>query len=279
ELPVADRRLVGALLLERVLDLEQVGEVGAGLDADRHVDRVVLVVQDGQLFGEAFADRPLADLGYLRVHIDGSRSGNEEEPRLEVLQVVRRERVQALAVDGQHPLREEACVVGEQSRRVGERGFDVASVVADDEGVAVEDLDETVAHRRFFLGGLGNRRCSLTRSLESPAMTLSPRTAAANAFASPVAIRSKRSAGALTVQSPALRRCETSTSPLSIATSHRSTLPFFTRSNRTVPVVVSSIGSCPRLPRASKNSVVAAPIFHASSLGDRPPSRASRIRR
>ncbi len=47
------------LLGERVLDLEEVGEVAAGLDPDGQVDRLVLVVQDRQLLVEPVA-RPRA---------------------------------------------------------------------------------------------------------------------------------------------------------------------------------------------------------------------------
>ena len=56
EPPVLDPRRVRALLLQRVLDLEQVGEVAAGLEPDGEVDRLVVVVQDRQLLVEAVAD-------------------------------------------------------------------------------------------------------------------------------------------------------------------------------------------------------------------------------
>src|SRR5262249_25099950 len=53
---VLDPGRVLSLLLERVLDLEEVGEVAAGLDADGQVDRLLVVVQDRQLLGETSAD-------------------------------------------------------------------------------------------------------------------------------------------------------------------------------------------------------------------------------
>ena len=92
----------------------------------------------------------LADHRELRVDVDGARSRDEEEARLEVLQVVGREGVQPLAVDREHPLREEAGVEREEPGRVDGRGVDVAVPVADDERVPLEDLDELAAHRIFL---------------------------------------------------------------------------------------------------------------------------------
>ena len=46
----------------------------------------------------------------FEVDVDGARAWDEEETRLEVLQVVDRERIEALAVHGQDPCREEAVV-------------------------------------------------------------------------------------------------------------------------------------------------------------------------
>ena len=57
---VLDPRGVAPDLLERVLDLEQVGEVAGGVDPDRELDRLVLVVEDRQLLVEPVADRALA---------------------------------------------------------------------------------------------------------------------------------------------------------------------------------------------------------------------------
>ena len=141
ELAALDRARVRPDLLEGVLDLEQVGEVAIGVDADREVDGLVGVVEDRQLFVEAIADGALADDRLLRVDVHGARPGNEEEARLEVLEVIRRQRVESLAVDRQDPGREEPRVEREQAGRVGRGRFDVAAYVAHDEGVAVEDAD------------------------------------------------------------------------------------------------------------------------------------------
>ena len=86
---------VRALLLERVLDLEEVGEVAAGVEAHVEVHGLVRVVQDRQLLVEARRHRALPDHRELRVDVDGSGPGDEEEARLEVLEVVDRERVRA----------------------------------------------------------------------------------------------------------------------------------------------------------------------------------------
>ena len=91
------------------------------------VDRLLVVVEDRQLLVEAVADRALADHRQLRVDVDRAGPGNEEEARLEVLQIVDGERVEPLAVHGQHPFREEARVEREEAGRVGERRLDVAA--------------------------------------------------------------------------------------------------------------------------------------------------------
>ena len=104
-------------LVERVLDLEQVGEVRAGLDPHGQVDRLVVVVEHGELLVEAVADRALPDHRQLGVDVDGAGAGDQEEPGLEVLQVVDGQRVEPLAVDGEHPLRQEPGV--ERTARSG----------------------------------------------------------------------------------------------------------------------------------------------------------------
>ena len=91
------------------------------------VDRLVVVVEDRQLLVEAAADGALADHRELGVDVDGAGAGHQEEAGLEVLQVVDRQGVEPLAVDREHPLREEARVEGEQAGRVGHRRFDVAA--------------------------------------------------------------------------------------------------------------------------------------------------------
>ena len=87
---------------------------------------------------------------------------------------------------GQHPLREEARVEREQTGRVGRRGLDVASPVADDEGVPVEDLDQLVAHVLRLRGSARPREEPLERHHEAEvALRLStPRSMAAIAFTS-----------------------------------------------------------------------------------------------
>ena len=90
ELAVLDPRVVGPVLLERVLDLEQVGEVAGCLDADLEVDGLALVVEDRELLVEAVAHGPLADDRQLGVDVDRARPGHQEEARLEVLEVVDR---------------------------------------------------------------------------------------------------------------------------------------------------------------------------------------------
>ncbi len=120
QLSVLDPTAVLALLLERILDLEQVGEVGRRLDPHSQVDRRVVMVQDRQLFTETTADPPPSDHRQLRVDVDRSGSRDEEEARLEVIEIVDGERIQPLTVHGQHPLGEEARVEGEEARRIGQ---------------------------------------------------------------------------------------------------------------------------------------------------------------
>ena len=91
-------------------------------------------------------DGPLPDHRQLRVDVDGARPRHEEEAGLEVLQVVDRERVEALSVHREHPAGEEARVVREEPGRVRQRRLDVSARVAHDERVAVEDLHEPVVH-------------------------------------------------------------------------------------------------------------------------------------
>ncbi len=155
--PVLDPRVVAPFLLKRILDLEQVGEIAGCVDPDLEVDRLRVVIQDRQFLVEAVADGAPPDHGQLGIDVDRPRARNEEEARLEVLQVVDRERIEPLAVHCQDPRREEAVVEREETGRVGERCLDVAARVADDEGVAVENLDEVVVHG-VLLGGAGKRR-------------------------------------------------------------------------------------------------------------------------
>ena len=114
------RDVVLSLLFERVLDLEEVGEVAAGLDTDGEVDRLVVVVEDRDRFMEAVADRTLADHRELRVDVDRPRAGHEEEARLEVLQVVDGERVE--------PLRRSRSAPSVERKRVSNENRPVGSV-------------------------------------------------------------------------------------------------------------------------------------------------------
>ena len=148
EAPTLDPSGVLALLLESILDLEQVGEVTSRLDPNRQIHWLVVVIQDRQLLVESMGDSPATDHRELRVDVDRSGSRNEEEAGFEVLQVVRGECVQPIAVHGEDPLREEARIEREEAGRVGERRLDVSIVVADDERVPVEDLDQLAAHAR-----------------------------------------------------------------------------------------------------------------------------------
>ena len=140
----ASRRL--SLLPQGVLHLEEVGEVTPCVDANRELDRRVVVIHHRELFVEAGADRAVPDHRQLRVDVNRAGPGHEEELALEVLDVVDRQGVEAIAVDAQYPLRQEARVEREEARRIRQRGFDVAALVAHDEGVAVEDLHQVIGH-------------------------------------------------------------------------------------------------------------------------------------
>src|SRR5262245_31906655 len=245
---------VAALLLEGVLDLEQVGEVAGGLDPHAQPNRLVAVVEDRQRLAKTGGNRPLPDHRELRVDVDRPYPWDEEEARLEVLQVVDRERVQPFAVDGQDPLREEARVIREQARGVGQRRLDVAAVVADDERVAVEHLDELVAHRRrhSFSAGLGagrldavpgSRRWKRTSSLGSPSIVTAPRSTAANAFTFPFVRPSNSFRSARRTQSAGPLPRETATSPLSTVTRQRSVRLPPTSSRSIVPLACFSTGT------------------------------------
>ena len=67
---------------------------------------------------------------------------DEEEPGLEILDVVGGERAEPLTVDAQRPFRQEPGIEREEPGRDGRRRVDVAVVLADHESVAVEKPDE-----------------------------------------------------------------------------------------------------------------------------------------
>ena len=100
---VLDTGVRSARLVQGVLDLEQVGEVGRRLDPDRYVHGLGKVIEDRQLFVESISNRSLANDGELRVDVGGSGAGNKEEPGFEVLEIVGRERIEPLVVDRQDP--------------------------------------------------------------------------------------------------------------------------------------------------------------------------------
>ena len=91
------------------------------------------------------ADRARADHRELGVDVHRAGAGHEEEPRLEVLEIVGRERVQALAVDGQHPLRQKPRVEREEAGGVGRGGLDITAAITHHERVSVQNRDQ-IAH-------------------------------------------------------------------------------------------------------------------------------------
>src|SRR5207342_3895218 len=70
----------------------------------------------------------------------------KEEPGLEVLEIVDRQRVQLLPVDGQDPPRKEPGVEREETCRFGRGRLHVTSFVADDECISIEDPDRLLRH-------------------------------------------------------------------------------------------------------------------------------------
>ena len=202
---------------------------------------------------EPVADRAPADHRQLRVDVHRARTRYEEEARLEVLQVVDRERIQPLAVHGQDPSGEEAGVEREQAGRIGERRLDVAARVADHERVAVEDRDEIVAHAPFL-------RRSWKRTLEreqQPAIALE-RDRSAEERRHRVLLTARDAVeerlGRRARRSRPWRSCaRRATSPFVIVISQRTgRAPPLLRSKRIVPVIFSSAGSCPRAARARR---------------------------
>ena len=141
-----DAREALALLLQGVLDLEQVGEVGIGVEAEFELDRLGVVIQDSDVLVEAVADRAVAMDGHRWVLVDRSRRRDEEMFRREVLRLVSREHLERRAVRRQMPEREEASVAVEEAVRLVGRCVDVAAQVADEEGRAVEDADRVLCH-------------------------------------------------------------------------------------------------------------------------------------
>src|SRR5215472_16004067 len=61
-----DTGVIFSLLGMRVLDLEKIGEVAAGIQANRHVDRFIFVVEERQF--------PVETIGYGALPYDRERS-------------------------------------------------------------------------------------------------------------------------------------------------------------------------------------------------------------
>ena len=141
ERPVVDAAIALPILRQRVLDLEQVGEVGVGLEPQGELERIRVVVQHGDVLVEPVADHTLAD------HRDRACSlRDEEELRVEVIGLVSREDAERLAVRGQAPPGQEAGVAEEKALRVAWRGVDIPAAVAHEERAPVEDA-QGVGHR------------------------------------------------------------------------------------------------------------------------------------
>src|SRR5512132_1425479 len=211
----------------------------------------------------------MTDHRQLGVDIDRAGPRHQEKARLEVLQVVDRQRREPLAIDRQHPPGQKARVEREQPGRVSEGGLDVAALIAHHKGIAIEDPDLGVGHRepsapriggRSRGGGPGKIRWIANSSSTSPVHTSAPRSTAAIAFSSPRHTRSNSARSARIVHSAGPPWCDTVVSPLSTATSHRSVRPPSTRSKRTRPVTFARSGSWPRRPSSSKNSTTSSLI-------------------
>jgi hypothetical protein len=72
---------IGAFLLQGILDLEQIGEVGASLKPHGEIDWLISMVEDRQVLVETVAHLTGPKNGERRVDIDGSGHGNQEELR------------------------------------------------------------------------------------------------------------------------------------------------------------------------------------------------------
>jgi hypothetical protein len=143
-----DAAIALAGLRERVLDLEQVGEVRVGVEPELELERLDVVVEHRDVFVEAVADRPVAVYRDRRVLVDGPGGRHEEVLRCEVLRLVGREDVQRRPVRRQLPARKETCVSVEEALGLVGRGIDVPAKVTDEERAAVEDADRLRRHLR-----------------------------------------------------------------------------------------------------------------------------------
>ena len=85
--------------------------------------------------------------------VDRPATRDEEELRLEIEEIVGRERRQRLAVERQPPVREKARVALEEAERLVGRRDDVAVRLADDERAALEGADGLLRHPEILFVG------------------------------------------------------------------------------------------------------------------------------
>ena len=269
ELPPLHLGRVATLLRKRVLHLEQVGEIAARVDPDLERDRLVEVIQDRELLVEPGGDRALPDHRELRVDVDRAGSRHEEEARLEVLQVVDRERVEPLPVHREHPARQEARVEGEEPGRIGERRLDVAVASRSRRRCCRRGSSRARRSRRRLPSargrGLGKSRCIRTRRRQSPSTSRSPRRTAATAFRRPAAILSKTTLSARTTQLASPLLAVTARLPLSTVTSQRRVRRPSTMSKRVRPSAFRNSGSCVRSASSAKKCAVGSMVGFATS--------------
>jgi hypothetical protein len=131
----------------RVLDLEEDGEVGVDGEADLEPDLVRRVVHDGQFLVEAaVSDDPSPLDRQRRVGVGGAGPRDEKELRREILEVVRGEDLEALAVDREAETRQESSVAVEETVRLVRRAVDVPVSRADHERIALQNTDGRRPH-------------------------------------------------------------------------------------------------------------------------------------
>src|SRR5262249_20197514 len=115
------------------------------------------VVEDGEVFMEPAANRALPHDREGGLVERRFRRWHQEELRREVVDIVSREHVRRVALDGQTPAWEKARGLEEETRRLAGGGKDVATPVADDERVALEDADGVGTHLRSPTDSIGCR--------------------------------------------------------------------------------------------------------------------------
>ena len=143
-----------SLLLELVFHLEEIGEVGIGLDGHLDRERNLVVVENADLFLETITDRALSHHREVRVHVDGARGDRGKELDPKVVELVDGEHVGPISVHLKHELREKTGVVEEEALGVFGCCFDVASSIAHDEGVAIQNADRVL--HDYTSGGVTN---------------------------------------------------------------------------------------------------------------------------